>query len=128
MIRNVAAGVAGIVTAYMTIMLVDMLGHTIYPPPLGLDFSDAGLPIGAFLFIMASPVTAGFTGTMVACYVGTTKPIFLATVVGGIVLAASIANFIFIPHPLWLSIATLIGIVASAWLAMLLATKPSVQD
>ena len=131
MIRNTAAVIAGIVAAFLTIMLVDMLGHVFYPPPLGLDFSDAeairpylaNLPLGSFLFIMASSIAGGFFGILVACAIGTVKPAAFAVVIGGIVLAASTANFILIPHPLWLSLVTLVGIVASAWLAMVLATK-----
>ncbi len=40
MIRNAAAIIGGIIIAFLTVMLVDMLNHTIYPPPAGLDFSD----------------------------------------------------------------------------------------
>jgi F0F1-type ATP synthase assembly protein I len=48
-------------------------------------------------------------------------------VVGGIVLAATIANFIAIPHPLWLSISTLVGIVLSTVLAMRLAPNTTAE-
>ena len=129
MFRNIAAIVAGVVTAFVTIMLVDKIGHMIYPPPEGLDFSDpdairpylATLPVGAFVFILASSVIAAFVGTLIACYVGTANPTLFGAVVGGIVLAATIANFIAIPHPLWLALATLIGIVVSTLLAIRVA-------
>jgi len=131
MIRNAAAIIGGIVIAFLTVMLVDMLNHTIYPPPPGLDFSnpDASrpyldtLPVGAFLLIMASSVIAAFIGTLVACYAGTIRPQNCAIIVGGMVFAATVANFIAIPHPLWLAIATLLGVVVSAWLAMQLADR-----
>ena len=133
MIRNAAAFVVGIVIAFLTVRLIDMLGHMVFPPPAGLDFSDpsavkpylATLPIGAFLFILASSVIAAFAGTLAACHIGTTSSLNCAIVVGGMVLAATVANFIAIPHPLWLSIGTLIGIVASAWFAARLATPSS---
>lgn len=129
MFRNVTAVIAGVVTAFLTVMLIDKLGHLVYPPPVSLDYTDpdavrpylATLPIGAFLFILASSVVAAFVGTMVGCYIGTANPTLFGVVVGGIILAATIANFIAIPHPLWLSIATLIGIVASTLLAIRLA-------
>ena len=129
MFRNAAALVVGVAVAFLTVMLIDYVGHMIYPPPAGLDFSDtsaiepylATLPIGAFLFILASSTVAAFIGTLVACYIGTIKPLNCAIVVGGIVLAASIANFIAIPHPSWLAIATLAGVVAAAWFAAQLA-------
>ena len=130
MLRNVLAFVIGVVTAFVTVMLVDKVGHIVYPPPAGLDFSDpdairpylATLPIGAFLFILASSVVAAFDGTLVACLIGTVKPRVFGSVVGGFVFAASVANFIAIPHPLWLALATLVGVILSTLLAMRLAT------
>jgi len=130
-IRNAAAIIAGIVIAFLTVMLVDMLNHTIYPPPAGLDFSNPEairpyldtLPIVAFLLIMASSVVAAFVGTLVASYAGTIRPQNCAIIVGGMVFAATVANFIAIPHPMWLAIATLLGVVVSAWLAMQLADR-----
>lgn len=129
MFRNAGAIVAGVVVAFVTVMLIDMLGHFVFPPPEGLDFSDpdairpylATLPVGAYLFILASSVVAAFVGTLLACYIGRGNPVLFGGVVGGIVLAATIANFIAIPHPLWLSISTLAGIVLSTLLAMRLA-------
>ncbi len=129
MIRNVAAIIGGIVIAFLTVMLVDMLNHTIYPPPPGLDFSNPEatrpyldtLPIGAFLLIMASSVVAAFVGTLVASFASTVRSQNCAIIVGGMVFAATVANFIAIPHPMWLAIATLLGVVVSAWAAMRIA-------
>jgi hypothetical protein len=129
MLRNALSVVLGVVSAFVTVMLVDKLNHMIYPPPPGLDFSDtaavepylATLPLGAYLLVIASSVVAPLIGTLVAIYVGHIQPFYCAVIVGGIVLAATIANFIATPHPLWLSAITLLGIVASAWLATKLA-------
>ena len=129
MLRNAASIVFGVVSTFVTVMLIDKLNHMIYPPPPGLDFTDpaavepylATLPVGAFLLVMASSVVAAFIGTLVAIYVGKIRPLYCAVIVGGIVLAATIANFIAIPHPLWLSALTLLGIVATTWLATKLA-------
>ena len=126
MFRNLVAIVVGVITAFVTVMLVDKIGHIVYPPPAGLDFTNpdairpylATLPIGAFLFILASAVVAAFAGTLIACFIGTARPGTFGSVVGGIILAASVANFIAIPHPLWLVLATLSGIILSTLLAM----------
>ena len=133
MLRDFVAVVAGIITAFLTIMLIDKIGHMIYPPPAGLDFADpeairpylATLPIGAYLFIWASSVVGALTGTLIACFAGAARTAILAAAVGGIVFAATVANFIWIPHPLWLSLATLAGIILSTWLAMGLVASSS---
>ena len=71
------------------------------------------------------PVFAWFTGTfagsLAACYTGTARPVIFVGIVGGLVFARTVANLILIPHPLWFSIVSLAGIVASAWLAMQIA-------
>ncbi len=129
MIRNIGALIAGIVTAFASIYLIEKLGHTIYPPPADLDFSDpeairpyiATLPIVALLFPMFAWFVGTFAGSLVANFCGDAKPYVFAGIVGGLVLAATVANLIMIPHPLWFSITSLIGIVASAWLANRLA-------
>ena len=129
MFRSASAIIVGIVVAFVTVVLIDMLNHALFPPPEGLDFSDpdairpylATLPVGAFLLILASSVVAAFVGTLLACHIGGGNPLVYGGVVGGFILAATIANFIAIPHPLWLVIATLAGIVLSTLLAMKLA-------
>ena len=130
MIRNPIAVIAGLVIAFVLILLVEKIGHTIYPPPADLDFSDpdavrpyiATLPVFALLFPMFAWFIGTFVGSVVACLLGTARPIVFAGVVGVLVLAATIANLIVIPHPLWFSILSLIGIVVSAWLAVVAAS------
>jgi hypothetical protein len=136
MFRNLVAIVIGVITAFVTVMLVDKIGHIVYPPPAGLDFTNpdairpylATLPIGAFLFILASAVVAAFAGTLVGCYLGTANPRLFGAAAGGIILAKTIESFIAIPHPLWLSLATLAGVVLSTLLAMRLAAATTGRD
>ena len=136
MIRNIGAALAGLLTAFVLIYLIEMLGHSIYPPPPDLDFSDpeamrpyvASLPPLALLFPMFAWFIGTFAGTLVASFIGTAKPILFAAVVGIFILAGTIANMIVIPHPLWFAVVALIGIAASAWLAMLVAPTPVAED
>lgn len=125
MVRNVAAALAGIVTAFVMIMLIEKLGHIIYPPPADLDVSNpdvmrpyiATLPFLALLFPMIAWVIATFAGTALACKIGTANSLAFAAVVGGLVLAGTISNLIMIKHPLWFSLVSLVAVAASAWIA-----------
>ena len=136
MAKNVAAAIAGIITAFVMIMLIEKLGHIIYPPPPDLDFSDpevmrpyiATLPFLALLFPMIAWVVGTFAGTVLACKIGTANPLAFAAVVGGLVLAGTIANLIVIKHPLWFSLLSLIAIIASAWIALQIATSSERAD
>ena len=129
MIRNPAAVIAGLVIAFTLIWLIEKVGHTIYPPPADLDFSDPGavrpyiatLPIFALLFPMFAWFIGTFAGSLAACLIGTARRVVFAGIVGVLVLAGTIANLILIPHPLWFSILSVIGIVVSAWLAVVIA-------
>jgi hypothetical protein len=135
MVRNVAAALAGIVTAFVMIMLIEKLGHIIYPPPADLDVSNpdvmrpyiATLPFLALLFPMIAWVIATFSGTVLACKIGTANPLAFAAVVGGLVLAGTIANLIMIRHPLWFSLVSLVAIAASAWIAVRVASGADTQ-
>lgn len=132
MARNVAAALAGIVTAFVLIMLIEKLGHIIYPPPTDLDFSDpevmrpyiATLPFLALLFPMIAWVIATFAGTVLACKIGTANPLLFAASVGGLVLAGTIANLLMIKHPLWFSLVSLVAVAASAWIAARVSSGP----
>ena len=126
MLRNVIAGIAGIATAVLIVFAIEKLGHTLYPPPADLDYSDADairmyysqLPLLALLFPMIAWIVGTFVGTLLACYVGTASTLTFAGVVGTLMLAATISNLIVIPHPLWFSIIAVIGVAGAAWLAV----------
>ena len=133
MVRNIIAGFAGIIIAGLLVWLVEMLGHAVYPPPTDLNFADADamrayvdtVPVGALLFVGAAWFVGTLGGTLAACKLGGFKPAIYALVVGGLMLVATAANLIMIPHPLWFSVLGVIGIVAAAWLGMTLGSAPT---
>jgi hypothetical protein len=128
-IRNALAVVVGLATGVLLIMGVQKIGHTIYPPPAGLDFNDAEaartyisqLPLPALLFPIVSYFLGTLFGGFVACTVGTARPGALAGIIGLILLAFTIANLILIPHPLWFSLLAIGVVLAGTWLAIQVA-------
>ena len=68
MLRDILAGVVGVVIAVLIVFLTDELSHMMYPMPANVDPSDmenlrdyiATLPLGAFLMVMAGWVVATF--------------------------------------------------------------------
>ena len=131
--KNIAAAVIGVVIAGILVWAVEAIGHMVYPPPPGLDFADAdamrsyvaALPVGPFLFVGAAWFIATFGGTFAACKIGNAKPMIFAAVVGGLMLIATAANLIMIPHPVWFSILGVVGIIVAAWLGMTLGAGPA---
>lgn len=131
--KNILAGFAGIVVAIAIVWLIEMVGHSVYPPPPNLNFADADamrsytstLPIGALLFVAGAWFVATLCGTFAACKIGNAKPVVFAGVVGGLMLIATAANLVMIPHPLWFSILGVVGIIVAAWLGMTLGAGSS---
>ena len=134
--KNIGAGIAGVVIAIAIVWLIEMVGHSVYPPPPNMDFADADamraytsrLPIGAFLFVGGAWFVATLCGTFAACKIGTAEPIVFAGVVGGLMLIATAANLIMIPHPLWFSMLGVVGIIVAAWLGMTLGASTASES
>ena len=122
--RNIGAGVAGIVIAMLTVWLVQLVGHAVYTPPAGLDSQDLEamrayvdtLPLGAFLFVIASYFIGTLAGTCAACAIGTMLPRVFAILIGCLMLVATAMNVAMIPHPTWFIVVAVIAIVVGAWL------------
>jgi hypothetical protein len=129
--KNIAASIVGIIVAVGLVWLVEKLGHAVYPPPTDLDFANPDamrtymktIPVGALLFVGAAWFIGTLGGTFVACKIRRTKPMMFAVVVGGLMLLATAANLIMIPHPIWFSILGVAGVVVGAWLGMTLGME-----
>ena len=131
MIRNILAGVIGVVVAVAIVALNEKLGHMAFPPREGIDFSDpdvlrpylASLPAWALLQVMAGWVIGVFAGIMVATTISLASPAMYTLVIGGLIFAATVANLIIIPHPMWFNVTGLAAIALSAWFAKTIADK-----
>ncbi len=125
MLRDIFAGIAGVVIAVLIVFLAKELSQMMYPLPASLDPGDtedlrdyiATQPLGAFLIVMGGWVVATFVGSVVAERIGTAKAWIYPTVVGGFMFTATTANLIAIPHPHWFTAVSLAAILVSAWLA-----------
>ncbi len=87
----------------------------VYSNLSGLRWSDPALSLGWLLGTLA--------GGMVACKIAREKPAVFACIIGAVMLAATIANLLLIPHPNWFSIAGIGMIVAGTLLAIRWATS-----
>ena len=118
------------------VWLVQLVGHTVYPPPVNLDIGDATamaayietLPVGAFLFVIASYFIGTFGGSLVACRIAASQPMLFAGLVGGLMLIATAMNVAMIPHPLWFVVLAIIAIIIAAWLGQKLGSQAAKQD
>ena len=129
MIRKLAAAIVAVIVAMLTIQVVEMLGHLVYPPPADIEFGNpeqvrefmSTLPVGSILFVGAAWSIGTLLGTLAGALVSKSSPLPYAIVVGGLVLAGSITMLLIIPHPWWFTVAAPLSIVAAAILGIYLA-------
>lgn len=122
-IRLTLALIAGTLAAFITVALIETAGHTVYPTPAGLNYQDPAalrayveaLPLGAKLFVLAAWLAGTIDGVLVAGLINRARYGLCAAVIACIVLAATIANLWMIPHPAWLAMAGIGGIVLCAF-------------
>ena len=137
MLRNITAGVAGIVAGVVLISLVQWISHVIVPLPPGFDAADpealarlvAQLPPLAFILLELSYVAGALASGFVAARLARTRPMALALVMGGVFTLFNIANQLQIPHPAWLAVLTTVTFLPLAWLGgrLALGFRPSAR-
>ena len=54
---------------------------------------------------------------MAAALIAGTQPVAFAAVVGAVVLAATVANLMMLPHPTWFAFTGVAGVVVAAYIA-----------
>lgn len=125
MVRTVLGVLAGLAVGVLTVFLIEMVSGALYPAPEGVDLTDPAqlksfaesMPMGAKLIVLVACVAGSFTGTTTALLVAQRRRI-AGWIVGGLMLAATIANLTSVPTPAWLVGAELILVPAAAWLAV----------
>ena len=118
------AGVAGVASAFLVIAAIELVAHAVYAPSVMPDVSTpeamaayvGSMPLGAFLFVLAAYVAGTVVGGFVGIAIARRHAMRFACLAGGLILLASIANFVAIPHPTWFVVATLVDVPLAAWL------------
>jgi len=130
MLRRIIGAIIGIAVAVATVMLMEWLSHSIHPLPAGIDVNDStamnaylnSVPLAAMLLVLAGYLIGTFDGTLVACLIGREQPMINALLIGVLMLAGTVTSLLMFKHPTWFSIASVAGIIVSAWLGAKLYT------
>jgi uncharacterized membrane-anchored protein YhcB (DUF1043 family) len=129
--------VLGIIVGFVVIRLFDFFSHEFYdqdvlsslPEPTkenreeymqALSEMIAKLPMVSLVLVMTGWLVAGFVGGAVAAKLTKGNWKKNALTVGFILFLATLSNILIIPHPLWMTIIGLSGIVPLAYLGGLL--------
>ncbi len=133
MIRSALVLLGGVVAAVLVVVLMDGVVTSIYPLPAGTDARNpeslrqavAGLPVAAFMLLVAGWALAAGVGAYIAARLATHARATHGLIVALFVLVATLANLARIPHPGWMWPAALMLIPAAGWAAVVLVARPS---
>jgi hypothetical protein len=120
MARKILGVVLGIVAAFAVVMLMEVVGHSVWPPPKGINFKDTAqvtammneMPAMAFQWLLLAWSLALVVGTLVARWAAKSNAAWVWASVAMLFLAATLANLLMIPHPAWFNIETAILLAA----------------
>ena len=130
-LKTAVGVVAGIVMAWLVIVLSQLLSAALYPPPPGTDLTDPAVladfinaaPVTAMGFVIAGYALAALLGGWVAARIARAHPRIAAMTVGGLVLLGVVANYTMIPHPTWMLVSGVLLPLPMAWLGARLAGR-----
>ena len=124
MLRTVLGIAAGIVSAVITIAIVETVGHMIFPPPAGTDVSNPAamreimhtIPLGAKIAVLMAWAIGVFVGGVVGILVS--RKAWAPWLLAGVVLVFAGITLLMIPHPLWMVAFTPLATAIPAFLAI----------
>src|SRR5690606_3442537 len=110
----------------ITISLVELLGHQVYPLPEGLDpMNDADgfrayletVPVGAKAFIVAAWTIAAFAGAFVGIKIAKGSSGLIIGFVSGFIILGIAINATMFPGQWPMAVIGIITVTVAAWLA-----------
>lgn len=126
MLRNILAGIAGVVAGGLAVFALETLGHIILPLPEGLEIDPTDMESvrAAASQIPAinklAVVIAWFGGAVVAGWVASlvsqSGKRLVPLICGGILMLGGLANLVSIPSPIWMWVLGLAAFLPGAWL------------
>lgn len=133
MVKSIIAVVLAVLLAGVVIAAVQLVNTQIFPLPPGVDFNDreamsravSSMPTGGFVLLLLSYTLGALAGGWLAARMAPRRPLLHAMIVGVLLLAAGVMNFVSIPHPLWVTVVGLLIFLPMAWLGASLARPRS---
>jgi hypothetical protein len=121
---------AGAVVAGLCVFLVEMIGHSIFPLPPGLDPKDPAdqqtlmnvMPAAAKAMVLLGWFLGALLGALTANRIA--RRALAGWIVALLVVAAGVVTMVMIPHPGWMWAGGILLPLAAGWLARRLANVP----
>jgi hypothetical protein len=123
-LRSVLGVIIGIISGFVVIYAVEHVGQLIWPVATELDLKDkasaaaflAAMPIGGLVTVVVAWTLGAYTGSMVALLMSDRRRI-AGIIPVALIFAATVLVLFMLPHPLWMAVTGLGGIIGAGWLA-----------
>ena len=128
-VRLIVGVIVGMIVAGLIVFAVELLGHSIYPPPADIEVTDpadlarliAVMPFEAKLFVVVGWFLGAIGGAFVANRIARSHR--AGWIVAVIVILLSTYSLVTIPHPIWMIIAAVALPLMAAWIASRQVTR-----
>lgn len=103
---------AGVIAAFISMMFLEGLGHSMFPIPFEIDSKNIGaiasklhlIPVQMYISVVVAHGLGLLIGLLIAKAIDKTSRISLY-IIAGFFLIGTIANLTMIPHPMWFAVA-----------------------
>ena len=124
MLRTILGVVLGAIVGVIVIGVSDGAGHTLFPPPPGVNLTDPAqlstvmskIPFPAKIAVLLAWIFGTLAGASTADIVAGRRA-WAGRIVTLVILALAVFNMTTIPHPAWFMVAAVIGVLAAGALA-----------
>lgn len=124
MVRLILGVVVGVIAGMLVILAVEGVGHTIFPPPAGVNLTDPAqlatvmshIPFQAKVAVLLAWFLGAVAGPSAANLIAGRRA-WAGRIVTLLILAMSIFNMTTIVHPAWMIVTALVAILAGGFVA-----------
>jgi hypothetical protein len=123
---------AGVIAAFISMMFLEGLGHSMFPIPFEIDSKNIGaiasklhlIPVQMYVSVVLAHGLGLLIGLLIAKAIDKTSRISLY-IIAGFFLIGTIANLTMIPHPMWFAVA---DVAIVALVGFLMIRRPIVSE
>jgi hypothetical protein len=128
--RRFLGVLAGLAALIAVVWVMEAIGHSIWPPPIGLSPPSPTelatlldrIPLAAKIAVVVAWFLGALAGAWVANHVA--RWALAGWIVVAIGIAFGVMTLFMIPHPLWMQIAAVAAPLSGGWIGTRLSASP----
>lgn len=134
MARNTLSIIAGIISSFVAIIIIQSVAHILNPPPVDphnveifRNYVHNEAPDSLYVFILSAYAIGSFTGGFTTSSIAVNKKIIRAMTVGGLLMGIGIYNLVLANYPSWVIVAAFFTFLPFSYLGGQIAKNLSAR-